>query len=98
MSGRSRPACPWTSSRPCCSRREADMARVVGGIGTSHIPAIGIAMARNQCAEPYWKPFFDAYAPVREWLDEVRPTIAVVVYNDHGLNFFLDKMPAFAVG
>jgi len=74
------------------------MARIVGGIGTSHIPAIGLAMARNQCAEPYWKPFFDAYAPVRTWLDEVRPTVAVVVYNDHGLNFFLDKMPAFAVG
>ncbi len=74
------------------------MARIVGGIGTSHIPAIGLAMARNQCAEPYWKPFFDAYAPVREWLNKVRPTVAVVIYNDHGLNFFLDKMPAFAVG
>jgi protocatechuate 4,5-dioxygenase beta chain len=74
------------------------MARIVGGIGTSHIPAIGLAMARNQCAEPYWKPFFDAYAPVRRWLEEVRPTVAVVIYNDHGLNFFLDKMPAFAVG
>jgi len=74
------------------------MARIVGGIGTSHIPAIGLAMARNQCAEPYWKPFFDAYAPVRRWLREVQPTVAVVVYNDHGLNFFLDKMPAFAVG
>jgi protocatechuate 4,5-dioxygenase beta chain len=22
----------------------------------------------------------------------------VVLYNDHGLNFFLDKMPTFAVG
>ena len=74
------------------------MARIVGGIGTSHIPAIGLAMARHQCEEPYWKPFFDAYAPVRRWLDEVRPTVAVVVYNDHGLNFFLDKMPAFAIG
>jgi protocatechuate 4,5-dioxygenase beta chain len=74
------------------------MSRIVGGIGTSHIPAIGLAMARNQCAEPYWKPFFDAYAPVRAWLQEVRPTVAVVIYNDHGLNFFLDKMPAFAVG
>jgi len=74
------------------------MARIVGGIGTSHIPAIGLAMAGNQCAEPYWKPFFAAYAPVREWLDKVRPTVAVVIYNDHGLNFFLDKMPAFAVG
>ena len=24
--------------------------------------------------------------------------VAVVFYNDHGLNFFLDKMPTFAVG
>ncbi len=74
------------------------MARVVGGIGTSHIPAIGLAMARKQVADPYWKPFFDAYLPVRDWLSEVRPTVAVVIYNDHGLNFFLDKMPAFAIG
>ena len=74
------------------------MARIVGGIGTSHIPAIGLAMARKQWNEPYWKPFFDAYAPVRAWLAEARPTIAVVIYNDHGLNFFLDKMPTFAIG
>lgn len=74
------------------------MARIVGGIGTSHIPAIGLAMAKRQCEQPYWKPFFDAYLPVREWLSEVRPTVAIVIYNDHGLNFFLDKMPAFAIG
>jgi protocatechuate 4,5-dioxygenase beta chain len=35
---------------------------------------------------------------VRQWLAEVKPTVAVVIYNDHGLNFFLDKMPTFAVG
>jgi len=74
------------------------VARIVGGIGTSHIPAIGLAMARKQWNEPYWKPFFDAYAPVRAWLEQVRPTVAIVIYNDHGLNFFLDKMPAFAIG
>ena len=74
------------------------MACIVGGIGTSHIPAIGLAMARRQCDDPYWRPFFQAYLPVRDWLEEARPTVAVVVYNDHGLNFFLDKMPAFAIG
>ena len=74
------------------------MARIVGGIGTSHIPAIGIAMARQQCDEPYWRPFFEAYLPVRRWIESVRPTVAVVIYNDHGLNFLLDKMPTFAVG
>jgi protocatechuate 4,5-dioxygenase beta chain len=74
------------------------MATIVGGIGTSHIPAIGLAMAKKQYDDPYWRPFFEAYGPVRQWLAEVRPTVAVVIYNDHGLNFFLDKMPAFAVG
>lgn len=74
------------------------MTRIVGGIGTSHIPAIGLAMARKQIEEPYWRAFFEAYRPVRAWLESVKPTVAVVVYNDHGLNFFLDKMPAFAIG
>jgi protocatechuate 4,5-dioxygenase, beta chain len=74
------------------------MARIVGGITTSHIPAIGAALAKGQQDTPYWKPFFDGYAPVRRWLDEVKPDVAVVIYNDHGLSFFLDHIPTFAVG
>jgi len=74
------------------------MARIVGGITTSHVPAIGRAIVKNLQQDPYWKPFFDGFPPVREWLAEVKPDIAVVVFNDHGLNFFLDKMPTFAVG
>lgn len=74
------------------------MARIVGAITTSHIPAIGKAIARNLHEDPYWKPFFDGYPPVHRWLAEVRPDVAVIFYNDHGLNFFLDKMPTFAVG
>lgn len=74
------------------------MARIVGGIATSHIPAIGKAIARGLYNDPAWKPFFDGYKPVLEWLELVQPDVAVVVYNDHGLNFFLDKMPTFAIG
>ena len=74
------------------------MARIVGGITTSHIPAIGAALAKGLQETPYWKPFFDGYAPVRRWLDEVKPDVAVVIYNDHGLSFFLDHIPTFAVG
>lgn len=74
------------------------MARIVGGLGTSHIPAIGNAIAREQFEDPYWKPFFQGYPPAQEWLKKVDPDIAIVVYNDHGLNFFLDKMPTFAIG
>ncbi len=32
------------------------------------------------------------------WLARAKPDVAVVFYNDHGLNFFLDKLPTFAVG
>lgn len=74
------------------------MARIIGGLTTSHVPAIGGAIARGLQQEPYWKPFFDGYLPVRQWLAEMKPDVAVLFYNDHGLNFFLDKMPTFAVG
>ena len=74
------------------------MAKILGGITTSHVPAIGRAIASNLQNDPYWKPFFDGFPPVHEWLQKVRPDVAVVIYNDHGLNFFLDKMPTFAVG
>ncbi|MCX7173555.1 MAG: class III extradiol dioxygenase family protein [Proteobacteria bacterium] len=74
------------------------MARIVGGLTTSHIPAIGNAIARELFEEPYWKPFFAGYPPVLAWLDKVKPDLAVVTYNDHGLNFFLDKLPTFSVG
>ncbi|HMB74262.1 MAG TPA: class III extradiol dioxygenase family protein [Gammaproteobacteria bacterium] len=74
------------------------MAQIVGGVITSHIPAIGNAITNKLQEDPYWKPLFDGYAKAREWMESVEPDIVVVVYNDHGLNFFLDKMPTFAIG
>lgn len=74
------------------------MANIVGGYFTSHVPGIGGAIVRGDQQTPYWKPFFDGFPPIRRWLAEARPDVAVVFYNDHGLNFFLDKMPTFAVG
>ncbi len=74
------------------------MARIIGGVTTSHIPAIGNAMTNKLENEPYWKRFFDGYEPVKEWLHEKQPDIAIVIYNDHGLNFFLNNIPTFAIG
>ena len=74
------------------------MAKLIGSVGTSHIPAIGGAIAKNLQQDPYWKPFFDGFPPVRDWLATARPDVVVLFHNDHGLNFFLDKMPTFAVG
>ncbi|HET8597706.1 MAG TPA: class III extradiol dioxygenase family protein [Castellaniella sp.] len=74
------------------------MGKIIAGIGTSHVPSIGGAYDRGAQNEPDWKPLFDAYVPVREWLAELRPDVAIMVYNDHGADFFFNKYPTFAVG
>lgn len=74
------------------------MAEILGGVFTSHVPAIGGAIAKGLQKDAYWRPFFDGFPAIRDWLSVKKPDIAVVFYNDHGLNFFLDKMPTFAVG
>jgi len=74
------------------------MATIVGGIGTTHVPSIGKAIAEKKQNDPYWKPFFKGFDYVHYWLARTKPDVAVVFYNDHGLNFFLDKLPTFAIG
>jgi protocatechuate 4,5-dioxygenase, beta chain len=74
------------------------MARIIGNVFTSHVPAIGGAIAKGRTQDAYWKPFFDGFPPLRHWLAEMKPDVVLVAYNDHGLNFFLDKMPTFAIG
>lgn len=74
------------------------MANIIGMIGTSHIPAIGRAMDQGLEETPYWVDFFDGYKPIRAWLQQEQPDIAVLFYNDHGLSMFLDKKPTFAIG
>ena len=74
------------------------MATIIGGLAASHVPAIGVAIAKGLQKDPYWAPFFEGFDAPCRWLDAVKPDAAVVIYNDHGLNFFLDKMPTFAIG
>jgi hypothetical protein len=74
------------------------MATVIGGIGTSHAPTIGVAWDRGQQKEPMWAPVFDGYVPARKWLDAVDPDLFLIVYNDHVNQFFFDAYPTFALG
>ena len=74
------------------------MAKIIGGLATTHVPSIGKAIAENKQNDPYWRPFFKGFDFVHGWLEREKPDIVVVFYNDHGLNFFLDKLPTFAVG
>jgi protocatechuate 4,5-dioxygenase beta chain len=74
------------------------MSRIIGGVGSTHVPAIGKAIAEGRQDDPYWKPFFSGFRFVHQWLAREKPDVVVVFSNDHGLNFFLDKLPTFAVG
>jgi protocatechuate 4,5-dioxygenase beta chain len=74
------------------------MGQIVAGIGLSHVPSVGPAYDRNKQQDPAWKPLFDAYIPVREWLARLKPDVAIVVYNDHVADFPFARYPTFALG
>jgi protocatechuate 4,5-dioxygenase, beta chain len=74
------------------------MARIVAGIGCSHVPAIGAAMDKGTVATPYWQPLFKGYEPARKWLAELAPDVAIMVYNDHASAFSLEIIPTFLIG
>lgn len=74
------------------------MAELVGAIGTSHIPAVGVAIDKGRTEDDYWKPYFDKLPPAREWMAKTNPDVCIVVYNDHANAFSLELIPTFAMG
>jgi gallate dioxygenase len=74
------------------------MARIIGAIATSHTPTIGFARDRGLEKDPVWAPIFDAYGPIRDWLDDRKPDVLFVIYNDHITSFFFDHYSTFALG
>ena len=74
------------------------MARITGGISTSHIPAVGAANDNGRTGEPYWKPVFAGYEWVKAWQREQKPDVVILVYNDHASAFDMKIIPTFAIG
>ena len=74
------------------------MARIIGGIGTSHVPTIAMAFDRGKHDDPDWKPLFQGYERVARWLEEKRPDVLFFCFNDHATSFFFDHYPTFALG
>ena len=74
------------------------MARIVAGVTTSHVPAIGAAIDRKATQDAYWKPLFDGYEPSKKWMRETAPDVVILVYNDHASAFSLEVIPTFALG
>ena len=74
------------------------MARIVGGIATSHTPTIGFALDTGKERDPVWAPIFEGYRPVQQWLAQQRPDVLFYIYNDHVTSFFFDHYSHFALG
>ncbi|WP_028880430.1 class III extradiol dioxygenase subunit beta [Terasakiella pusilla] len=74
------------------------MAKIIAGVGTSHIPSVGAAIDNGNTQQEYWKPLFDGYGPARKWMEETKPDVAIIVFNDHASAFSLELIPTFAIG
>jgi len=74
------------------------MARIVAGVTTSHVPAIGAAIDLGKTQEPYWRPLFAGYEFSKRWIAAQKPDVVVLVYNDHASAFSLEIIPTFAIG
>jgi protocatechuate 4,5-dioxygenase beta chain len=74
------------------------MAKLVGGICCSHVPAIGAALDLGKTQEPYWTRVFSGFEKSKEWFRQVKPDVCIVVFNDHATAFSMDIVPTFALG
>jgi gallate dioxygenase len=74
------------------------MARIIGGLAASHTPTIGFAYDKNKRDDPVWKPIFENFAPLAQWLADKRPDVLLLIYNDHVTSFFFDHYSAFTLG
>ncbi len=74
------------------------MARITASVYTSHIPAIGAALDLGKTQEPYWQPVFKGYEFSKAWMQNNKPDVIFLVYNDHATAFDLDFIPTFAIG
>ena len=74
------------------------MAKIVAGVATSHVPAIGAALDNGKSGEPYWVPLFAGFEPSKKWIAELKPDVIILVYNDHASAFSLEIIPTFAIG
>jgi hypothetical protein len=74
------------------------MAYISASVYTSHVPAIGVALDQGKTQEPYWQPLFKGYEFSKQWMQEAKPDVIILVYNDHATAFSLQMIPTFAIG
>jgi len=74
------------------------VAKIIAGLASSHVPAIGAAIDNKQTEEPYWKRVFSGFEKSKEWMAKTRPDVVIGIYNDHASAFSVEMIPTFAIG
>ena len=74
------------------------MARIIAGISSSHVPAIGAAIDNGRTHEPYWQRVFSGFEKSKEWMAKTKPDVVIMVYNDHVNAFDFKIIPTFGLG
>ena len=74
------------------------MARIIAGVSSSHVPAIGAAIDLGKTEEPYWKRVFSGFEKSKKWMAETKPDVIIAIYNDHASAFSVEMIPTFALG
>ena len=74
------------------------MAKILAGMGTSHVPGVGAAMDNGKTDEPYWQPLFKGFEPLRAWHKDNVPDVNIIVFNDHATSYSLDGYSTFTIG
>jgi protocatechuate 4,5-dioxygenase, beta chain len=74
------------------------MARITAGVGSSHVPLLGVAVDQGKWQDDYFGPIFAGYEWTREWEKAQKPDVVILVYNDHASAFDASIIPTFAIG
>ena len=74
------------------------MARLIAGMGTSHVPGVGAAMDNGKTHEDYWIELFKGFEPIRDWHAKNVPDVNIIVFNDHATSMTLNHYSTFMMG
>jgi protocatechuate 4,5-dioxygenase, beta chain len=74
------------------------VAKIIAGVSSSHVPAIGAAIDNKRTEEPYWKRVFSGFEKSKAWMEAAKPDVVILIYNDHASAFSVEMIPTFALG
>ncbi len=74
------------------------MAKIIAGMGCSHVPGLGAAIDNGKQGEDYWVPVMKGLEPIRAWHKNNVPDVTIIVYNDHATYYSLDNYSTFTLG